>query len=78
LRVNGNARIIVAMEELTHDELIAKLRATTAGNVAAWAEKHGISPSYVGDVLSGRRPPGGKVLAALNVDRVVKYREKGK
>lgn len=74
----ADARIVVAMEDLTHDELIAKLREAAAGNAAAWAKRCGISPSYVSDVLAGRRPPGDKVLSALNVDRIIKYREKDK
>lgn len=44
-----------------------------AGGQAAWAERHGLSPSYVSDVLNARRDPGDSILRALGLRRVVKY-----
>lgn len=59
---------------------IALLRraVTSAGSQRKWALAHGVSVQYVCDVLAGRREPGGKVLAALGVRRVVSYsRDRG-
>jgi transcriptional regulator with XRE-family HTH domain len=43
---------------------------------AAFAEKFGFSPQYLGDVLNGRRDPGDKILNAIGYERVVTYRPK--
>lgn len=47
-----------------------------AGGRAAWAVKHEISASYLGDVLHRRREPGAKILDALGLEKVVTYRRK--
>jgi len=44
------------------------------GSQKAFAEKHGLSPSYISDVLQGQREPGAKFLAAVGAERVVCYR----
>ncbi len=41
---------------------------------AAFAKQLGISPQYLGDVLNGRREPGGTILHAIGFERVVRYR----
>lgn len=46
------------------------------GTQAEWAKAQGISPTYVSDVLKGRRAPGDSILAALGFERVVTYRRK--
>ena len=55
----------------------ARLRAEVdkAGGPRAFAERHGLSPSLVRYTLTGKREPAGKVLAALNLVRVVAYRK---
>ena len=55
----------------------ARLRAEVnkAGGPRAFAERHGISPSLVRYTLTGKREPAGKILAALNLVRVVAYRK---
>lgn len=40
------------------------------------AKKLGVSPSYLSDVLTGRREPGKKMLNALGMKRVVRYGKK--
>lgn len=45
----------------------------TAGSQKAWAERHGVSPAFVCDVLNARREPSGAILSALGLVRVVKY-----
>ena len=40
-----------------------------AGGGAEWAEKHGVSPQYVNDVVHGRRLPGKKITAALGLEK---------
>jgi len=47
-----------------------------AGSQKLWAEKHGVSPSYVSDVVNALRPPGQSILDALGLVRVVRYRAK--
>lgn len=45
--------------------------ATKHGSVSAFARATGFAPSYVHDVISGRRPPSKKLLDALGLKRVV-------
>ncbi len=45
-----------------------------AGSARAWAVQAGVSEAYVSDVRLGRRDPGPAVLAALGLERVVRYR----
>jgi DNA-binding transcriptional regulator YdaS (Cro superfamily) len=44
-----------------------------AGGQRAWATRFGVSPQLVCDVLSARRDLSDKILAALNLRRVVRY-----
>lgn len=44
-----------------------------AGGQKAWAERSGVSPQYVCDVLQGRREPGDSICAALGLRREVLY-----
>jgi hypothetical protein len=46
-----------------------------AGSARQWAKQHDLSDSYVSDVLSGKRAPSDRILAALSIIRVVTYRE---
>jgi len=46
-----------------------------AGGQRAWAEAHGVSPTYVSSVLHSRIEPGKAILQALGLVRVVVYRE---
>jgi len=56
--------------------VIARLRASVnaSGGQSAWAEKHGISPQYVCDVLGGRRLPGNKITKALGLEKALLWR----
>lgn len=59
-------------------EMVRGILAHKAGsNRTEYARKNGLSPSYVGEVITGRREPGEKILAALGLERVVSYRKKG-
>jgi hypothetical protein len=53
-----------------------RLACSAAGGQKAWATKYGISPQYIGDVLSARRPPSDNILAALGLRKLVRYVEK--
>jgi len=46
---------------------------TDAGGQSAWAKHAGLTPSYVHDVLVGRRDPGPAVLGALKIRKIVSY-----
>lgn len=47
--------------KLLHDEI------TKAGGKKTWADKHGIKPSHVSDMLAGRRTLSPAVGAALGL-----------
>ena len=66
------------MELFTNDDILAKIKASCAeaGSQRAWAERLGLSASYVTDVLKGRRRPGGSMLDAIECERVEGYRKK--
>lgn len=42
------------------------------------ADSMDVSAQYLNDILSGKRDPGGKVLKAMGVERVVTYRSVAK
>jgi len=44
-----------------------------AGGQTAWAEKNGISPTYVSLVLNAKTEPGPKILAALGYRKQISY-----
>lgn len=60
---------------LTKDELLQVLWQVvrTHGTQRQAARAFGISDAYLGDVLHGKREPGGKLLAALGYQRDVRY-----
>lgn len=64
---------------LTAHDVITRLRDAIAreGSQKAFAQAHHISEQYLSDVLRGRREPGQKILDALGVERIIRYREKG-
>ena len=57
---------------LVADDVRALLRKACekSGTQQAWARKHGLSPTYVSDVLVGRREPGPAICKILRVERV--------
>lgn len=44
-----------------------------SGSQVALAQEMGVSPTYLGDVIHGRKEPGKKILDALGLKRVVTY-----
>jgi transcriptional regulator with XRE-family HTH domain len=65
---------------MTHDELLELIqdRIEKLGSQLALAAELGVSPQYLSDVQCGRRSPGPKLLAALNLRReTVYFRERG-
>ncbi|MBR0651359.1 helix-turn-helix domain-containing protein [Roseomonas terrae] len=66
------------MGDLTAADVYGRLRAACreAGSQQAWAEKHGMSPQYVSDVLNAKRPIPDSILSALGLIRVTVYRAK--
>jgi len=51
----------------------SRLRTTSQRQLAA---QLGISASFMGDIVQGRRPPSDRVIDALGLERVVIYRRK--
>lgn len=43
------------------------------GTQKAWAEKHGLSPQYVSDVIAERRLPGKTILKAAGFEKAELY-----
>lgn len=60
---------------LTESDLFWKITGMVkeCGSQKAAAEKLGISLQYLNDYLSGRRNAGAKILAAMELRRVVMY-----
>jgi len=63
-------------DDLTRVDVFRLLReaCAAAGGQKAWAEQHGISASYVNDVINSRRDPGDSILRGLGLVRVTVYR----
>jgi len=57
------------------NKVIKKLEQMVAeeGTQVAVAEKIGVTPAYISDVLSGRREPGKTICDALGFERIVAY-----
>lgn len=47
-----------------------KARMEQVGGATAWGRRHGVSPTYLGDVVHGRREPGAAVLRPLGLVRL--------
>lgn len=45
-----------------------------AGGRPAWAKKHGFSTAFVSSVLLKKKPPSGRLLDALGLEKVVETR----
>jgi hypothetical protein len=60
----------VQMQESEVIALIAK-RAKEEGSANALARLWGVTPSYLCDLLKGKRKPGPKILGPLGLRRVV-------
>lgn len=62
---------------MTHEQLIDKLKdmAGKAGSQLTLAKQLGVSPSYLSDVLNGRREPGKAILCALDLQAITEYRK---
>jgi DNA-binding transcriptional regulator YdaS (Cro superfamily) len=61
--------------ELSRDEIRQRLSLAVreAGSQRAFAMHAGVSACYVNDVLHGRRAPGARMLAALDVQRIERF-----
>jgi hypothetical protein len=61
--------------DLTEQHVRAILTREVDGNQLAWATANGMSSAYVSDVVGGRATPGPKILAALGLQKIVRYRQ---
>ena len=63
------------MTRLTAAQVRAALRqeARAAGSQKALAKRIGVSPTFLCDILNGRREPSGKPVAFLGLTREVRY-----
>lgn len=54
---------------LSRDDVVVRLKAAcvAAGGQTAFAKRAGVRVTYLSDQLSGRRPPGPALLAALGL-----------
>ena len=62
-------------ETFTLDEVLRWLaeEIDDAGGQKAWAERNGVSPQYVCDVLAKRRMPGASILTPIGFEKTVIY-----
>ena len=60
---------------LTEQEVMDRLREAVAeaGGQRAFAEKHGLTPGYINDVLHGKRGFADRILATIGIERQVTY-----
>ncbi len=67
------------MKPLSKADLVELLRqrAKRVGSQQALAERLGVTPAYLSDVLGGRREPGPKILEALRLRRQAVYVRRG-
>lgn len=68
------------MKTLNSQQVISALRQAckNEGSQKAWATKHGLSSSFLTDVLQGRRGLTDRVLAALGLKREEVFKQVGK
>lgn len=67
--------ILLAYHAPMKDPLVILRKRQGSRSQKALAAELGITPSYLCDVLQGRREPGPQVLRALGLERVISYRE---
>jgi len=60
------------MMSLTYDGLLKELKARVHQKKTqrALAEEFGVSPTYLGDILSGRRQAGPTILKRMGYERI--------
>lgn len=63
---------------MTREELVKVLkeRCVAAGSARAFAEKHGVLPSVLSEVLSDKREPSDAFLDSIGFERTIAYAEK--
>jgi hypothetical protein len=44
--------------------------------IGNWARHHGLSKAYVSEVMTGKKPPREKILAALGLELVIVKKKK--
>jgi DNA-binding transcriptional regulator YdaS (Cro superfamily) len=60
---------------MTHTQLMKLIRSKCSEDTQlAYAKELGVSPSYLCDILKGRREIGPKVLERMGMERVIQYR----
>jgi hypothetical protein len=65
-------------KRLTECDMLEMLRAACAeaGTQRAWANAHNLAPSFVNDVLKGKRGVTDRILDALGYEFIGYYRKK--
>ncbi len=72
-RSGGTNGIPLSMDaDMVRDEIRLSMREAELTQVE-WAFAHGVSESYLSDILSGRREPGAKLLSSIGMKRVTYY-----
>jgi hypothetical protein len=71
------ALVSVKCTVLTEDGVRRRLSKAVAqvGSASEYCRIHSLSEDYVRQVINGRRPPGGKILVTLGLERRVFYCE---
>jgi hypothetical protein len=59
--------------ELLREQL--KREVAAAGGQTPWADRHGLSVTYVNDLVHARKEFSGTIARALGYERVIRYRK---
>jgi predicted transcriptional regulator len=75
LHIDGRGVIRYIADVLTIESVLEMLRrkAGSAGSQRELADKIGISPQYLSDILAGKRQPGAAVERYLGLERRIVY-----
>lgn len=65
--------VIMLIKKEVIQEIIDLVKDQYGGSQTAFAEDKGLSPTYVSDVIRGRRDPGEKILNILGLKKVIRY-----
>lgn len=67
--------MLIMIYMFTKEKLLQRIEKEVAalGSQKAFADKIGITPAYLSDVLSGKREPGEKLLSRMGIHRVAMF-----
>jgi len=73
---DGRAWFSMSRMKERHITAIMSRLASSLGGAGAAAKSLGVSATYFSEVVRGVKPPAGKLLQALGLERVISYRRR--